>query len=145
MRSILPRLLCLCCILVAVMVGSGYVMYSQLAAGYVPIKPGTAHFSTVARQAAAQHRTTRQAASMSSAAHPTQSQTSDAAMFEEWCNRMSPAAKARCVCARSQQRHESAAAGLACLDVRASVCALAGQNRVCNSTSCVAQVVPVSG
>ena len=54
MRSILPRLLGLCCILVVVMMGCGYLMYSQLAAGYVQIKPGTAHFSTVAKMAAHQ-------------------------------------------------------------------------------------------
>jgi len=33
MRSVIPRLLGLCCILVVVMMGCGYVMYSQLAAG----------------------------------------------------------------------------------------------------------------
>ena len=32
MRSVIPRLLGLCCILVVVMMGCGYVMYSQLAA-----------------------------------------------------------------------------------------------------------------
>ena len=130
MRSILPRLLCLCCILVAVMVGSGYVMYSQLAAGYVPIKPGTAHFSTVARQAAAQHRATQQAASMSSAAHPAQSQTSDAAMFEEWCNRMSPAAKARCV--RALKAKAQKRGGRTCMSRRAGVGV-----RTCRSESSV--------
>jgi hypothetical protein len=54
MRSIIPRLLGLCCILVVVMMGCGYMMYTQLAAGYVQIKPGTAHFSTVAKMAARQ-------------------------------------------------------------------------------------------
>ncbi|EKX35422.1 hypothetical protein GUITHDRAFT_155508, partial [Guillardia theta CCMP2712] len=44
-RSILPRMMCLCLVLVIVCVGSGYVMYVQLASGYVPIKPGTTAYS----------------------------------------------------------------------------------------------------
>mmetsp|Transcript_80462 Transcript_80462/g.117958 ORF Transcript_80462/g.117958 Transcript_80462/m.117958 type:complete len:201 (-) Transcript_80462:537-1139(-) len=118
MRSVIPRLLGLCCILVVVMMGCGYVMYSQLAAGYVQIKPGTAHFSTVAKMAQAQQdQEDGITVHASTAGVPARGRTptkkankinlknifksdlhqhpKDSRVFNQWCDRLSAEAKTR--------------------------------------------------